>query len=111
MTSLSPPDRSVDRARKLSDELWRKTTGSLASGRAAILLLLCFGLAMTAILETVLSGDGKRGPVSAAPHINQVQADSAAGAPPGGMLALAPGPAGTLSVCAITILRHRRGPS
>lgn len=98
MTSLSPPDRSVDRARKLSDELWRKTIGSLASGRAAILLLLCFGLAMTAILETVLSGDGKRGPVSAAPHINQVQAGSAAGAPPAEMLALPPGPAVTPAV-------------
>lgn len=95
VTSLSPPDRSADGARKLSDELWRKTTGSLANGRAAILLLLCFGLAMTATLETVLSGDGKRGPVSAAPHMNQVRTDPAAGATPADMPELPPGAVAT----------------
>lgn len=95
MTSLSPPDRSADGARKLSDELWRKTTGSLTSGRGAILLLLCFGLAMTAILETVLPSDAKQGPVSAPPDTNQARPGPAASPAPAEMPELPPGAAAT----------------
>src|SRR5690606_3300287 len=91
VTSLSPPDRSADGARKLSDELWRKTTGSLTSGRGAILLLLCFGLAMTAILETVLPSDAKLGPVSAPPDTNQARPGPAASPAPAEMPELPPG--------------------
>ena len=93
MTSLSAPDRPAESARKLSEGLWRKTTGSLASGRSAILLLLCFGLAMTAIVETMLPSDGERASVATPPPIYQARTDPAAGPAPAEMPELPPGAA------------------
>lgn len=74
-----------------SDKPSQKPTGSLIGGRTAVLLLLGFGLAMTAILEMIFAGGSRPSAAQVAPRAKQVMAGSAAGVAPAEMWVLPAG--------------------
>ena len=94
MASLPHPDQSTGGIHEPS----RNVIGSLTSGRTVTLLLLGFGLIMTAIFDMVLSADSKQTPALVAPHAQQTTADGAATKIPAELLGLPPGVAVTPDV-------------
>lgn len=72
--------------------------GSLTSGRTAVLLLLGFGLIMTAIFDMVMSADSKPAAGHVAPHMRQAVAEGPADKLPAELLGLPPGVTATPDV-------------
>ena len=82
MASLPHPDPRVGGAYRTSDDPWRKLTGPLANGKALVLLLLGFSLAMIAILDVMTASDGKHGSGPGAPGVGRVRTGYAVGDAP-----------------------------